>query len=186
MLRHFVLRFTCCITLNLNRDAFENGCRITNIWVSNHWPLNAKKLGLLYIAGIETHESVLRDLDLKNSGALICGNFNINIVKINDETHFCDFVDTMLACSFYKKNTFPTHLNDSSGATLIDSIYCRLSSRCVKTTSGISTDPLSDHFPYFMWLDMVTMNPVKSLKKKKYVNHQSALANILSEMTTRD
>ena len=34
---------------------------------------------------------------------------------------------------------------------------------------------------------MVTLNPVKSLKKiEKYVNHQSAMANMLSEMTTRD
>ena len=34
---------------------------------------------------------------------------------------------------------------------------------------------------------MVTMNPVKSLKNiKKYVNHQSAMANMLSEMTARD
>ena len=135
----------------------------------------------------EELESVLRDLDMKNSEALICGDFNINILKINDETHFCDFFDTMLAYSFYPKITFPTRLNHSSGATLIDNIYCRLSSRSVKTTSGIITDPLSDHFPYFMCLDMVTMNPVKSLKKiKKYVNHQSAMANLLSEMTARD
>ena len=92
----------------------------------------------------------------------------------------------MLAYSFYPKITFPTRLNHSSGATLIDNIYCRLSSRSVKTTSGIITDPLSDHFPYFMCLDMVTMNPAKSLKKiKKYVNHQSAMAN-MSEMTARD
>ena len=59
----------------------------------------------------EELESVLRDLDMKNSEALICGDFNINILKINNETHFCDFFDTMLAYSFYPKITFPTRLN---------------------------------------------------------------------------
>ena len=94
---------------------------------------------------------------------------------------------SILAYSSYPKITFPIRLNHSSGATLIDNIYCRLSSRSVKTTSGIITDPLSDHFPYSMCLDMVTMNPAKSLKKtKKYVNHQSTMANMLSEMTARD
>ena len=52
----------------------------------------------------EELESVLRDLDMKNSEALICGDFNINILKIDDETYFCDFFDTMLAYSFYPKN----------------------------------------------------------------------------------
>ena len=188
-------------------------------------------------------------MDLKNSEALIWGDFNMNIMKIDDETHFCDFFDTLLAYSFYPKITFPTRPNHSTVETLyntvnfcwsthkrhsivrarygvsflsskgnilcrlikielykifaiinraikgphcsretwIDNIYCRLSSRSVKTTSGIITDPLSDYFPYFMFLDMVTLNPVKSLKKiEKYVNHQSAMANMLSEMTTRD
>ena len=123
----------------------------------------------------------------ENSEAFICGDLSINILKINDETHFCNFFDTILSYSSFSRMTFPTRLNHTSGTTLIDNIHCRLSSRSVKTTSGIIADPLSDHFPYFMCVDMVTMNPVKSLKKiNKYVNHPSAMANMLSEMTTRD
>ena len=51
----------------------------------------------------EELESVLRDLDMKNSEALICGDFNINILKINDETHFCDFFRYNVSIPFLSK-----------------------------------------------------------------------------------
>ena len=105
-------------------------------------------------AFIEDIEPILQDLNSHNSVVFMCGDFNINILKINDEKHFADFLDTMLAYSFYPQITFPTRLNNTSGATLIDNIYHKLSSRLNKTMSGIITDPMSDHFPYFMCLNI--------------------------------
>ena len=71
-------------------------------------------------AFIEEIEPILQDLSMHNSEVFICGDFNINILKLNDEKHFAEFLDTMLAHSFYPQITFPTRLNNTSGATLID------------------------------------------------------------------
>ena len=68
----------------------------------------------------------------------------------NDEKHFAEFLDTMLAYSFYPPITFPTRLNNTSGASLVDNIFYKLSSHSNKTVPGIITNPMSDHLPYFM------------------------------------
>ena len=83
----------------------------------------------------------------------ICGDYNINLLKMNGETHFPEFFDTMLGHSFYPKITLLTRLNRSSGATLIDNIYCKLSSQTVTSSAGIILDELSDHYPYFLRID---------------------------------
>ena len=98
----------------------------------------------------------------------------MNILKVNDEKHFAEFLDTMLAHSFYPQITFPSRLNNTSGATLIDNIFYKLSSRSNTTMSGIITDPMSDHFPYFMCLDIAYVRTNKNPKLiKKRVNNKT-------------
>ena len=72
-------------------------------------------------------EPILNDLSNINSEVLICGDYNINLLKINSEQYFSYFFDTMLSHSLFPKITFPTRVNNSSGATLIDNIFCKLS-----------------------------------------------------------
>ena len=52
-------------------------------------------------AFIEEIEPILQDLNSLNSSVFICWDFYINILKINYEKHFADFLDTTLAYSFY-------------------------------------------------------------------------------------
>ena len=59
----------------------------------------------------------------------------------------------LLGHGFYPKITLPIRLNNSSGATLIDNIFCKLSPYTVDTCAGINLDQLSDHYPYFVSLD---------------------------------
>ena len=92
-------------------------------------------------------EPILQEISISNSEALICLDYNINLLKINGEAHFSEFFDTMLGHSFYPKITLPTRLNRTSGATLIDNIYCKLSSQTLTTSAGIILDELSDHYP---------------------------------------
>ena len=82
-------------------------------------------------------EPILNDLGNTNSEVLICGDYNINLLKMNSEQHFSYFFDTMLAHSFFPKITFLTRVNNSSGATLIDNVFCKLSSRTLQTRAGI-------------------------------------------------
>ena len=113
-------------------------------------------------------EPILNDLSNTNSEVLICGDFNINLLKINSEQHFSYFFDTMLSHSFFPKITFPTRVNNSSGATLIDNIFCKLSSLTLQTKAGIMLDEISDHFPYFISLNVClnTTKPPRLVKKR--------------------
>ena len=83
-------------------------------------------------------EPIFQEIGISNNEAMICGDYNINLLKING-AHFSEFVDTMLGHSFYPKLTLPTRLNRSSGATLIDNIYCKLS-QTLTTSAGIILD----------------------------------------------
>ena len=94
-------------------------------------------------------EPILSDLINTNSEVLICGDYNINLLKINSESHFSYFFDTMLIHSFFLQITFPTRVNNSSGATLIDNIFCKLSSITLQTKAGIMLTDISDHLPLF-------------------------------------
>ena len=69
-------------------------------------------------------EPILNDLGNTNPEVLICGDYNINFLKVNSEQHFGYYFDTMLAHSFFPTITFPTRVNSSSGATLIDNVFC--------------------------------------------------------------
>ena len=131
-------------------------------------------------------EPILHDLSNTNSEVLICGDYNINLLKINSEQHFSYFLDTMLSYSFFPKITFPTRLNNSSGATLIDNIFCKLSALTLQTKAGIMLDEISDHFPYFISLNVClnTTKPPRLVKKR--INSDKAIKNMVTDMNACD
>ena len=131
-------------------------------------------------------EPILCDLGNTNFEVLICGDYNINLLKINSEQHFSYFFDTMLTHSFFPKITFPTRVNNSSGATLIDNILCKLSSVSLQTKAGILLDEISDHYPYFVSLD-VCRSPTKPPRLvKRLTNSDKAIQRIFNEMDACD
>ena len=146
--------------LKLKHEEMQNEVIIGNLYKP---PRNSNNIANIR-AIIEEIEPILQDLNSHDSEVFICGDFNTNILKMNDEKHFADFLDTMLAYSFYPQITFPTRLNNTSGTNLIDNIYYKLSSRLNKTMSGMITDPMSDHFPYFMCMNITeTKKTIKTL-----------------------
>ena len=95
--------------LELNHGAFQNNIVIGNVYKpprddNNAGNLNAFKAEL---------EPILQELSSTNNEVLICGDYNINLLKLNGETHFSDFLDIMLGHSFYPKITLPTRVNRS-------------------------------------------------------------------------
>ena len=132
-------------------------------------------------------EPILQELSSSNTEVLICGDYNINLLKLAGESHLADFFDMMLGHSFYPKITLPTRVNNSSGATLIDNIFCKLSSHTVSTTSGIILDQLSDHYPYFASLDNLSTKRAQSPKKvKKRINSPQAMDDMLNYLKIND
>ena len=125
---------------------------------------------------VEELEIVLNDIENLNQEVFICGDFNINLLKINSNQHYSYFYDTMDAHSCFPKITFPTRVNNSNGATLIDNIFCKLTPLTIDTFSGIILDQIYDHFPYFVYVENIFHKQIKSPKYvKKRVNSRAAI-----------
>ena len=89
----------------------------------------------------------------------------------------------MLGHSFYPKITLPTRLNRTSGATLIDNIYCKLSSQTLTTSAGIILDELSDHYPYLLGIDNLNIKQTKPPRRvNQKVNNTRAMENLRDDM----
>ena len=89
----------------------------------------------------------------------------------------------MLGHSFYPKITLPTRLNRRSGATLIDNIYCKLSSQSLTTSAGIIFDEISDHYPYFLGIDNLNIKQTKSPRRVKHkVDNIRAMENLRDDI----
>lgn len=130
-------------------------------------------------------EPILAELNNRNAEILLTGDFNINLLKINEKDSFAKFLDTMLENSFFPKITLPTRISTHS-CTLIDNIFVKLSPNSLNNTSGIFYSDISDHFPYFTCLNnvMKTSQTSKSKYIKLCTNSHEAYSEFLKELTT--
>ena len=131
-------------------------------------------------------EPISSYLSNTNSEVLICGDYNINLLKVNFDPHFSYFFDTMLTHSFFPNITFPTRVNNSRGATLIDNVFCKLSPTTLQIKTGILSDEISDHYPYFISLDVChNLNKPPRLVKRR-VNSAKAIQDMVTDMKDCD
>lgn len=128
---------------------------------------------------------LLEETNRRNANTLIVGDYNINLLKINEVAHFAEFFDKMSEFSFYPKITLPTRIGRSS--TLIDNVFCKLSSSTLNTTAGILYSGMSDHFPYFLSLDneMIRTKGREKFVKQK-VNIPTAIPSLINDLLNSD
>lgn len=81
-----------------------------------------------------------------NKSILICGDFNIDLLKSNSHKSTNDFLQTMYCLNFHPSITKPTRISLES-ATLIDNIFPNEIHN--NLTSGILFSDISDHLPIF-------------------------------------
>ena len=136
-------------------------------------------------------------MESSNTDVILAGDYNINLLKINDKPVIGDYFDMLTSHSFYPKITLPTRLTNNNG-TLIDNILCKLTHNTLDTTSGIMTNKLSDHQPYFTILNNITLkdpppryvkintNDTESINKFYQALSQSDRLNSLNETPTQD
>ena len=113
-------------------------------------------------AFIDEFTSIMSRLENGNNDIVIAGDFNINLLKLNENEMFSSFFDMLISHSFYPQITLPTRFTRTTG-TLIDNLFCRLHESI--HTAGILTKRFSDHQPYFM----IMHNTVKLQSPPKYV-----------------
>ena len=92
----------------------------------------------------------------------------------------------MLTHSFFPKITFPTRVDNSSRATLIYNIFCKLSPTTLQVKAGILLDEIADHYPYFIYLDVCHNLNKPSRLVEKHVNSAKAIQDMVADMNDCD
>ena len=77
---------------------------------------------------------------------VFCGDFNLDLLKINEDSSACDFYQLMNSFSLLPIISKPTRITDSS-FSLIDNF---LVSNLNNFTSGMFTVDITDHYPIFL------------------------------------
>ena len=90
--------------LELSHDCLQNKVTIGNIYKPPRDNNNVRNITSFR----EELEPILQELSATNNEVLICGDYNINLLKMNGEIHYSDFFDMMLGHSFFPKN-YPSH-----------------------------------------------------------------------------
>ena len=84
---------------------------------------------------------------------IIGGDFNINLLRLNEREKFQEFYDMFVTNSLYPEITLPTRFSKNN-ATLIDQIFSRYSRFETHNASGILLQKISDHLPCFSFINI--------------------------------
>ena len=90
---------------------------------------------------INEFASVIQSLKNNNKHIAIAGDFNLNLLKINQNELCSDFLDLLMTYGMYPQITLPTRLTDKS-VTLIDNLFCNFDKITKRTTAGILLNEL--------------------------------------------
>ena len=129
--------------------------------------------------------SVVASLGDSNNELIFAGDFNINLFKINDNKVYSNFFDTLISHSLYPQITLPTRFTRTNG-TLIDNFFCKLNKTILESKTGILTNKLSDHQPYFMSLNITQKKePLPKYVKLNIVSTE-AMHNVRHEIKSEE
>ncbi len=120
---------------------------------------------------------------MNNKEVIITGDFNIDLLKVNDKHIISEYFDMLTSYSFYHKITVPTRLTNNHW-TLIDNFLCKLTESTLDITTGVLIKSFSDHQPYFILLNNVQTRdyPPVSVKVTKHDNESRH--NFYNELLT--
>ena len=103
---------------------------------------------------------------VKNTSKTIflCGDFNIDLLKYNNNKGTQHFIDMLFSLGIYPLIDKPSRITDSS-ATLIDNIF--INELNSNITSGLLINDISDHLPIFCLCSYSDMD-INRIPDKKY------------------
>ena len=96
---------------------------------------------------------IIAALRKETSALIIGGDFNINLLHLNEREKFQEFFDLLVTNSIFPEITMPTRFSRKN-ATLIDQIFCRYSKHESRNNSGILLKKNSDHLPCFSTINI--------------------------------
>ena len=109
-------------------------------------------------------ESTLTKLSAENKDVYICGDFNIDLLKLDDEIKYLKFYNLLCTYGFLPLIIHPSRVVDNQEPSLIDNIFSNNISH--EIISGNIYLTLSEHFSQFASITYVKPN----YKKKQYLS----------------
>ena len=125
---------------------------------------------LLYF--LEEFTLFVRMVKQLNRSSYICGDYNIDLLKIKTNKHFNDFFDNLISVGFFPKITLPTRFTEQS-STLIDNVFSNNIEE--REISGILLNHISDHQFLFTYIEKLSYIE----KVPKFVDIEKTDANSL-------
>ena len=95
------------------------------------------------------------------------GDFNVDLLKIEESRHSSDVLNYMFSSSFYPLLSRPTRITSRS-ATLIENIF--VNSLEDNFSSGLLFTDLSDHLPIFQITSLTHTTPNRKTKFRQLTN----------------
>ena len=136
--------------------------------------------------------SLLTKIKRNHKNCVLVGDFNIDLIQINQRDKFGDFLDIMITNGFYPQISMPTRFSKKR-ASLIDQIYSNLNCSNNKE-SAILASAISDHFSCISAVCDITQSKEKYPKyitvqkrdEKSFLNFRNALidSNLTDNMNT--
>ena len=121
-------------------------------------------------------------LHKESSFVFLAGDYNINLLEIQDREKNQEYLDLHVSHGLYPKITLPTRFSKKN-CTLIDQIFCTHSTKTQNSISGILFGSLSDHFAYFTGANIFEKNRKSTEKFTKVFNHsQTDINNFCTEV----
>ena len=119
-------------------------------------------------------QNILDKIDETNGEVCLLGDFNIDLLRLDNDHNVNRFLEMMVASSFLPTISKPTRVADQS-ATLIDQIFIKSNEVATNLKSGIILTDITDHFGIFLGIGQKeqSINKQKLLIKKRKFNEKS-------------
>ena len=135
---------------------------------------------------INEFTSLVQALDNTNLNIVLAGDYNLNLLKINESEICCEFFDLLTSQSLFPHITLPTRLTNGGG-TLIANLFCKMNNSIKKNTAGILLNQLSDHLPCFTLLETDNIvNNSKSKFTRIFKQNDDAIQQIKNEINSSE
>ena len=123
-------------------------------------------------------------LQKKKRYIYIAGDFNFDLLKINEKLHYGTFFENIISTGFYPIISLPTRYNRNTGTvTLLDNIF---TIHIDNSTSGVFTNEISDHQMIYTYSNDSFLNN----NTAKYIdiesNTREKLDHFLTELQNTD
>jgi exonuclease III len=136
-----------------------------NIITNNNYTANQQIESFL-----EYFQGILDSISQRNNKAILCGDFNFNLLNYNTHAYTTEFVNMLFSAGYLQLISHPTRVsqhNNINTATLIDHIWTNDVRE--QMSAGVITTYLSDHFSTFCTIETNKYHPPpKSISTREF------------------